>query len=109
LTAFLTIDAPIVNLGVATNACRRESLGRSTNNGHIHGRFAQPDISAKYHCEESGTRFEFAWHRVDTLGGIRLVPGFLIDVLSNLPGAPQHVVQVDDSMRREPVGFPTNV
>jgi hypothetical protein len=59
---------------------------------------AHPDLSAKFHCEESGTRFEFAWHRVDALGGIRLVPGFLIDVLSNLADAPQHVVHVDDSM-----------
>jgi ADP-ribose pyrophosphatase YjhB (NUDIX family) len=67
---------------------------------------AHQDLSAKFHCEESGTRFEFAWHRVDALGGIRLVPGFLIDVLSNLPDAPQHVVHVDDSMRREPVRFP---
>jgi ADP-ribose pyrophosphatase YjhB (NUDIX family) len=65
-----------------------------------------PDLSAKFHYEKSGTRFECAWHRVDALGGIRLVPGFLIDVLSNLPGAPQHVVHVDDSMRGEPGRFP---
>jgi ADP-ribose pyrophosphatase YjhB (NUDIX family) len=70
---------------------------------------AHSDLSAKFHCEESGTRFEFAWHRVDALGGIRLVPGFLIDALSNLPDAPQHIVHVDDSMRREPVHFPRNL
>jgi ADP-ribose pyrophosphatase YjhB (NUDIX family) len=70
---------------------------------------AHKDLSAKFHREESGTTFEFAWHRVDALGGIRLVPGFLIDVLANLPDATQHVVHVDDSIRREPVRLPGNV
>ena len=46
---------------------------------------------------------------VDALGGIRIVPGFLIDVPSNLPDASQHVVHVDDSMHREPGRFPRNV
>jgi len=70
---------------------------------------AHADLSAKFHCEESGTPFEFAWHRINALGGIRLVPGFLIDALSNLPDAPQHIVHVDDSMRRVPVHFPRNL
>ena len=62
---------------------------------------AHPDLSATFHCEESdGTRFEFAWHRVDALGGIRLVPGFLINALANVPEAPQHIVHIDASMHR---------
>jgi ADP-ribose pyrophosphatase YjhB (NUDIX family) len=61
---------------------------------------AHEDLSAKFHCEENGTRFEFAWHRVDALGGIRLVPGFLINALANVPEAPEHIVHRDASMHR---------
>jgi ADP-ribose pyrophosphatase YjhB (NUDIX family) len=61
---------------------------------------AHADLSAKFHCEEGGTGFEFAWHRVDALGGIRLVPGFLINALANVPEAPHHIVHIDASMHR---------
>jgi ADP-ribose pyrophosphatase YjhB (NUDIX family) len=59
---------------------------------------AHADLSAKFACEEAdGARFEFAWHPIDKLPGIRLVPGFLTDALANLPDTAQHIVYVDDS------------
>jgi ADP-ribose pyrophosphatase YjhB (NUDIX family) len=62
---------------------------------------AHTDLSAKFYCEEmDGTRFEFAWHRIDALDEISLVPGFLVDALANLPEAPQHILHVDDSLQR---------
>lgn len=60
------------------------------------------DLSARFYCEErDGTRFEFAWHRIDTLDRIRLVPGFLVYALANLPETSEHIVHFDDSMRRD--------
>jgi ADP-ribose pyrophosphatase YjhB (NUDIX family) len=61
---------------------------------------AHADLSANFRCEETdGTRFEFAWHRIDALGEIRLVPGFLVRALANVPEAQQHIVEIDTSWR----------
>ncbi len=58
---------------------------------------AHRDFSQKSYCEEpGGARFELAWHRLDALRTIRLVPGFLTDRLTAVPDAIEHVVHVDD-------------
>jgi ADP-ribose pyrophosphatase YjhB (NUDIX family) len=57
---------------------------------------AHDDLSEESCCEEpGGARFELAWHRLDALHTIRIVPGFLTDRLASIPDAIEHVVHVD--------------
>jgi ADP-ribose pyrophosphatase YjhB (NUDIX family) len=61
---------------------------------------ALPDLSATFYCDEADrSRYEVVWHRRDAVKEVRLVPGFLTDTLTNIPGSVQHVVHVDDSAR----------
>lgn len=57
------------------------------------------DLTAKFYGEELGAGFEFAWHRIDRLNEIRLVPGFLTKAVANLPDAVLHITYIDESTR----------
>ena len=57
---------------------------------------AHSDLSVKFIGKEAeGTPYECAWHSLESLGKIRLVPRFLVSSLPKLPHAPEHVVEVD--------------
>jgi hypothetical protein len=57
---------------------------------------AHNDLSTKFSGKEAdGTAFECAWHSLASLGKVRLLPQFLVRALSNLPNAPEHVVEMD--------------
>ncbi len=59
-----------------------------------------PDLSTTFYIDEAdGSRFEVAWHRRDALKEVHLVPGFLTEALTKIPGDVRHVVHVDDSAR----------
>ncbi|HUA32533.1 MAG TPA: NUDIX domain-containing protein [Candidatus Binataceae bacterium] len=58
------------------------------------------DLSMTFYADEAdGSRFEVAWHRTKTLKDIYLVPSFLSEALTNIPGSVRHVIHVDDSAR----------
>jgi hypothetical protein len=57
---------------------------------------AHSDLSTEFFGKEADrTPYECAWHPLESLGKIRLVPRFLVRTLSNLPDAPEHVVEID--------------
>lgn len=54
------------------------------------------DLSARIAgTEGDGASFECAWHSIESLNQIRVVPTFLSRGLRRLPDAPQHVVEID--------------
>ncbi len=58
------------------------------------------DLSMTFYIDEvDGSRFEVAWHRRDALKEVHLVPAFLTEALTDIPGSVRHVVHVDDSAR----------
>jgi hypothetical protein len=57
---------------------------------------AHADLSRSFERNETdGTPMTFAWHRLDELRNIRLVPLFLADALTHLPEHPEHIVYAD--------------
>jgi len=57
---------------------------------------AHRDLSMTFIGKEAdGTPYECAWHSLESLAKIRLVPRFLVRALPKLPHAPEHVVEVD--------------
>jgi len=60
---------------------------------------AHTDLSARITGTEGDAPYECAWHPLTSLSQITLLPGFLVQALVNLPGPPEHVVEVDPSAR----------
>ena len=66
---------------------------------------AHNDRRTKFSGKEAdGTAYECAWHSLESLGKIRPLPGFLVRALSNLPNAPEHVVEVDPGVTPRTTG-----
>ena len=60
---------------------------------------ALTDLSARIlGSEGDGAPFECAWHSLESLNQIRVVPSFLSSGLTRLPNAPQHVVEVEPAV-----------
>ena len=56
---------------------------------------AHTDLSARIvGSEGDGSAFECAWHPIESLNRIRVVPGFLSSGLRKLPDRPEHVVEI---------------
>ena len=64
---------------------------------------AHRDLTARITGSEGdGASFECAWHPLDSLRRIQVVPRFLVRGLARLPDVPEHVVEVDPSVAPYP-------